>query len=111
MINLTSQQAAGALVHIQDSTGKDVLTFAPTKTYQSIVLSSPDLVQGASYTVYTGGSSTGTATDGLYQGGAYTPGAQAATFTVSSTVTTVGSGGGFGGGGFPGGGHGGGPKR
>jgi hypothetical protein len=93
LVYLTSTQPAGSLVHIQNSAGEDLLTFAPAKAYQSIVLTSPALVKGATYTVFTGGSSQGTLKDGLYQGGSYTPGAQAASFTLSGAVTTVGSGG------------------
>lgn len=85
-INLTSQ-AAGSLVHIEAADGTALLTFAPTKTYQSVVVSSPDLKEGTGYTAYTGGSSTGTETDGLYEGGAYSGGTEVAGFTVSGTVT------------------------
>jgi len=88
-----STQPAGSLVHIQNSAGEDILTFAPAKEYQSIAFSSPALTNGATYTIYTGGSSTGEAVDGLIQNGTYTPGTQYMEFTVSGTVTTVGSGG------------------
>lgn len=105
MINLTSAQAAGTLVHIEDASGKDVLTFAPSKAFRSLVLCSPSLVKGSAYTVYTGGSSTGTAQDGLYTGGSYTAGTNAGSFTVSDVISSVGTvSGGFqmGGGGNPG---------
>ena len=85
---------AGTMVHLQNSAGEDVLTFIPTKNYQSLAFSSPDLVDGETYTIYVEGSSTGTAVDGLYQDGTYTPGTEVDTFKVSSVVTTVGSGGG-----------------
>jgi hypothetical protein len=93
LIYLTASQPAGTLIHIQNSVGEDVLTFAPTKAYQSLAFSSAKLVKGATYTVYTGGKSSGTLKDNLYQGGTYTGGTQVASFTVSGTVTTVGSGG------------------
>ncbi|MBP1929855.1 hypothetical protein J2741_002451 [Methanolinea mesophila] len=92
MITYASQQAAGTLVHIGTAGGADVLTFAPAKTYQSVVFSSPLLTRGAGYVVYSGGSSTGSATDGVYSGGAYTPGTEIANFTISGTVTSIGSG-------------------
>jgi hypothetical protein len=98
-------QAAGAMVHVEAEGGEEILTFVPTKAYQSVVLSSPELENGSTYFVYSGGSSTGTVADGLYSGGTYTPGAQAAEFTISSIVTGAGPGGR----GFPGGG-GGGPR-
>lgn len=93
---------AGTLVHIASENGDAVLTFLPTKAYQSVVLSSPDLVQGATYTVYTGGSATGTAVDGLITGGTTTTGTPSTEFTVTSVTTTAGSYRG----GFPGGGPG-----
>jgi hypothetical protein len=55
------------------------------------VLASPSLKSGTTYAVYSGGTSTGTAVDGLYSGGDYSAGAQAATFTVSGVVTRAGS--------------------
>jgi hypothetical protein len=53
-----------------------------TKSYQSVVLCSPELVYGETYVVYSGGSSTGTIKDGLYSGGIHTEGTQITTFTV-----------------------------
>jgi hypothetical protein len=107
MYNFSSVQPSGTLVHIGSEDGKGALTFAPTKEYQSVVLSSSELKNGSTYLVYTGGSSTGAVTDGLYSGGSYTTGTQATSFTISGVVTTVGSpSGGFpGGGGVPGGGR------
>jgi len=87
MLTFKSSQKAGSLVHIQTTGGEGILTFAPSKAYQSIVLSSPDLIKGSSYDVYLGGSSTGTVTDGLYLNGTYTPGTKNTTFTVSGVVT------------------------
>ena len=99
MYNLSSIQSESTLFHIGTEGGEGVLTFAPTKTYQSVVLSSPELKNGSTYLVYTGGSSTGAVTDRLYSGGSYNPGTQATSFTISGTVTTIGSATG----GFPGG--------
>jgi len=47
-------QAAGTTVVLKDSEGKAVATVTPAKAYQTIVISSPDLKQGASYTLYAG---------------------------------------------------------
>ncbi len=105
MHTFPSAQAAGTMVHIETQDGQEILTFVPTKAYQSVVLSSPELANGSSYLVYTGGSSSGTVADGLYSGGAYTAGAQVASYTISGMVTGAGPGmGGFhrgGGGGAP----------
>ena len=89
LVRLSSTQSAGNLVHIDDSTGKGILTYKPAKSYQSVVFSSPKLVKGSTYKVYTGGSSTGTLTDGLYQGGTYTYGTLSKSFTQSSVITQV----------------------
>jgi hypothetical protein len=91
LVNFDTAQAAGTLVHIQTAAGEDVLTFSPSKQYQSIVLSSPELAEGASYDLYLGGSSTGTATGSLIQGGSYTPGTLYTSFTLSDVVTRIGS--------------------
>ncbi len=106
LINFSAQQSANTLVHIRTEDGEEILTFLPTKAYQSVLLCSPELENGETYIVYTGGSSTGTVTDYLYSGGKYTAGTQITSFTISSIVTRIGSSGG----GFPGG-AGGGPPR
>jgi hypothetical protein len=92
LLTFNTTLPAGTLVHIQDGQGQDILTFAPTKQYSSVAFSSPELVQGATYDVYYGGSSTGMLADSLYRDGIYTPGTKYTSFTISSIVTSVGSG-------------------
>lgn len=77
--NYSSSQSAGTMIHVADQNGTDILTFVPTKMYQSVLLSSPELALGDTYTINAGGSSTGT---------------QATTFTINSMVTLIGGGGG-----------------
>jgi hypothetical protein len=96
-----TMQAAGTMIRIENENGEEILTFAPAKSYQSVVLSSPELGNG-SYVLYSGGASSGSNMDGLYSDGTYTAGTQVASFTLSSVVTSAGTVGGFGGG--PGGG-------
>lgn len=103
MLTFSSPQSAGTIVHIETVGGKEILTFAPAKAYQSVVLSSPDLQKGETCVVYTGGSSTGSVTDGLYCGGAYTGGNQFTSYTISGIVTNAGSSGVGMPGGMPGG--------
>ncbi len=77
----TSQQSAGSTLEVLDSTGKVVATIEPTKAYTSVVVSSPDLVKGATYTI-----KNGTSTETI-------------TLSSTDTITTYGySGGGMGGG-------------
>ncbi len=101
MLNLSSSKSAGTMIHIETQDGEDILTFVPIRAYQSVVLCSPELKNGSTYTVYSGGSSTGTVIDSLYSGGTYTAGTQITSFTISIMVTTIGSSGGS----LPGGGR------
>jgi hypothetical protein len=91
VMNFPSPQTAGTMVHVETEDGEEILTFVPTKAYQSVVLCSPELVNGSTYVVYSGGSSTGTVTDGLYSGGTYTGGTQITSFTISGVVTGAGT--------------------
>lgn len=89
---------------IRDSSGTPILTYELPRSMNGMALffSSPDIVQGATYTVLTGGSLTGSTDswNGWYAGGVWSAGSQVGTFTSNSIVTTVGgSGGGPGGGG------------
>ena len=59
-----SEEAAGTLFHVETGGGDDILTFRPSKRYESIVFSTPELSSCTSYEVYSGGSSTGTEADG-----------------------------------------------
>jgi hypothetical protein len=88
IVFLAHWQPAGTLVHIQDSAGNPVLTFAPAKEYDSLVFSSPQLVQGSSYRLYIGGSASGESVYGVFTG-TYTPGQQRADFTISKVITTI----------------------
>lgn len=89
LVNFNSARSAGTLVNIQASDGTGIVTFKPTKSYQSIAFSSPALTKSTTYNVYTGGSSTGTPVDGLYEDGVYTAGTKYTSFTINSVVTTI----------------------
>jgi len=93
LLNLSSSLQPGTLIRLQNSAGEDIFTFAPTRIYQSFTFSSPELKEGETYTVYYGGSSTGTVTDGLYQNGNYLDGVKYTELTISSIVTRIGGGG------------------
>jgi hypothetical protein len=89
LVNFNSAKQAGTLIHIQTSNGTEICTFKPTKGYQSIVLSSADLMKGTTYDIYYGGTSTGTLVDGIYQSGTYTSGVKYSSFTISTIVTRI----------------------
>lgn len=86
-MTFSQSQPAGTVVHLEDSEGNTIVTFAPSKDYQSVVISSPDLKNGGSYTLYSGGTSTASNVNGLYMDGEYTGGTKVVTFEISSTVT------------------------
>lgn len=83
-----SSVAAGSVVTLATSDGTTILEVTTEKVSRSIIISAPELVNGGSYVLSINGSSV-------------------ATFTVSGTITSIGSaggmGGGMGGGGQPGG--------
>lgn len=81
--------SAGTLFHLEDAGGNNLVTFAPTRQYYSIIFSSVELSSGATYSVYTGGSSTGTLKDGVFTGGTYSGGTLRTSFTLSNISQTV----------------------
>jgi len=91
MYTYQSTQSAGTLVTLTDADGNVVASFAPDKQYQNVVISSPDMVSGSTYTLYSGGS----VSNGTLSGGT-----QVASITLSGVSTTVSGSGGTSGGGF-----------
>ena len=87
-ISLTSQEA-NTIVNVQSEDGKDILTFAPTKAYQSVVVSTPNIKSNEKYSVSVGGSSTAKSTDGLYSDGKYSAGTNIGTEKVSDVITNI----------------------
>ena len=85
----TGNQSQGSVISVTDSSGKVILGTTADCAYACIVVSSPELTEGNTYTVTAGNFSE----------------------TITLTGNIYGSGGGFGGpgGGNPGGGRGGGP--
>lgn len=86
-MNYSQIQQAGTLIHLEDSKGNNVVTFAPKKNYQSVVVSSPELKKDIEYTLYSGGRSTGSSSDGLYKEGMYENGTKIVGFTIATPVT------------------------
>lgn len=88
---LSSTQQAGTYVVLKDSDGNTILQAQPSKSFQSVVMSCPDLKLGNTYQIYYGSDLSN-----LTQSGSVT-------FTSTSMSTgnsNPGGGWGFGGGGF-----------
>lgn len=88
-VTIFSTLSTSLLLNIQDATGKNLVTYRPVRPVYYVIFSSPLLTSGSVYSIYTGGSSTGTYVDGLYSDGIYSGGTLRKTFTVSGKVTTV----------------------
>ncbi|MEA4891311.1 MAG: carbohydrate-binding domain-containing protein [Peptococcaceae bacterium] len=102
-LTFDSRQSGRTLFHLEDEAGKEVLTFAPAKDWQNIVVSLPEFREGAVYKAFSGGSHSGEAADGLYAGQGYSGGTEAYSVTLAGAATSVGGGPGGGSGGGPGG--------
>lgn len=90
LAKISGNVAAGTLFTIQNSSGTNLVTYAPARSAYYFVYSSSLLQSGSTYKVLTGGSySGGSNTNGLYSGGTLSGGTQKGTFTVSNKLTTV----------------------
>jgi len=89
LVNFSSSISAGTLVHLGGGSGEGLFTFSPTKTFQSVVFSSPDLEVGSMYQIYYGGTASGTLKDGLLVDGSYTPGTRYREFSISGITTLI----------------------
>ncbi|MBQ8469976.1 MAG: carbohydrate-binding domain-containing protein [Clostridia bacterium] len=67
LVQFDSKVAGGTEVVLKDSSGNTLLSYTPKKDYQSVVLSSPDIKVGETYTVTAGNQSkTVEMTDTIY---------------------------------------------
>ena len=101
----------GDTLALCDESGNNIVVFTAEKRAQHVVISSPDIKTGSTYTLYTGVTVSGDSNGGLYDSNVkITAGNEGGSvFTVDSVVTSDGSGGGMGGFGGGMGGFGGGP--
>ncbi|MBE6763201.1 MAG: carbohydrate-binding domain-containing protein [Ruminococcaceae bacterium] len=88
-IKSSSSRSAGTAFGILDAAGNTILAFKPSKTYQAVLICSPDIVKGTTYTAYYGGTCSGELADGLYE--TYTAGTSLGSASVSSIITSIGS--------------------
>ncbi|MGE4548179.1 MAG: carbohydrate-binding domain-containing protein [Intestinibacillus sp.] len=88
-VTYSEAQAAGTLVSLTDSSGKTIVSFTPAKQYKNIVISTPDLAKGNSYTLYSGGADSGTADGGYVAGGTVTGATKKTAVSLSDIITSI----------------------
>lgn len=82
---------SGQIIHIEDSDGKEAMTFKAPESFSTLIYASSKLKGSTTYKVYTGGSvSSGTDFNGLYLSGSYSGGTSSSSFTTTSMVTQIG---------------------
>lgn len=97
--NFGQEFSGGTLVTLVDANGNEIISFSPAKRFGHIVISSSDIKNGEKYTLYIGGSSSSTDTNGLYEIGGYkNDGTEVGSFTAENSVSFIGQQSSFGGG-------------
>ena len=82
--------ARSGVITVVASNGNVVLSYKPSKNYQTAVISTSSLKTGNSYSIYTGGTISGDEAK-LHTSGEYTKGTLLGSSTISSVVTMVGN--------------------
>jgi len=94
LINLTS--AVTSSLTLKNTSGDLIVYFQPAKTYQTIVISSPMIQNGGSYSLYLGCSASGNVDTHNYSASATISGGSLyQTFTLTSAIYSLGSSGTF----------------
>lgn len=68
LVNTQQQNAAGSNITLLDSEGSTLVAWTMEKSYNSVVVSCPEITSGGSYTLITGEISTEITMDGLIYG-------------------------------------------
>lgn len=86
---LTTQKA-NTLIHIEDESGNEILTFAPSKDYASIIVSSSEIKDDSTYKVSVGGEYSGdNEKNGVYSDGTYSNGEEVGSVKISSSINEI----------------------
>ena len=92
---LDSTADAGDSLAVTDSSGNVIVSFMPSKQYSNIVISSPELTVGSSYTITIGGTVSGCDENGYAASGKVTGGKTSFSVEISSVSSSYGSTGGI----------------
>ena len=71
LVNMQEKNEAGSIVTLLDSEGKELVAWTAEKSYNSVVVSCPEIVDGGKYTLKTGETSTEITMDGLIYGSGF----------------------------------------
>jgi hypothetical protein len=92
--------SADEAIQITGPDGEVILTFKASEVSQSLVVSTPELVEGNTYTVSSGGTISGESNTGIYESDAYSGGTTATDLAATTEASSSGM---VGGGAAPGG--------
>lgn len=87
-IYFSEEQDAGTTINLSTTEGNSLVTFAPSKKFQNLVISTPDLKEGQTVVLSSGGTDQLDAEGVSYQG-AWNGGGKLAEITISGPVTKV----------------------
>ncbi|GGP09120.1 carbohydrate-binding domain-containing protein [Oceanobacillus neutriphilus] len=88
-IYFTEAQEAGTIISLQDSSGNVIATYQPSKAFQHLVISSPELKVGETYTLIQGTEADNSEKNGYYENGSIVNGIELGALTLSDTITNI----------------------
>ena len=87
-----STYSGGTSITLADESGNIIVSYAPSKSFNNIVISSPSISGGNTYTFYADGTVSGTADEyGLYTEGTVSGGTEIGSFTAEYITSFVGT--------------------
>ncbi|HWP52174.1 MAG TPA: carbohydrate-binding domain-containing protein, partial [Clostridia bacterium] len=89
-VTFSAAQEAGTVVNLADKDGNLIISFTPAKRFQNIVISSPLLKTGQTYTLYSSTSGNETRVNGVAES-VETLGSTLCTVTLSNMATSISS--------------------
>ena len=90
IIVITLDTYSESAINVTDSSGNSLITFKPSKQYNSFIYASPNIKINESYNININGNESGENKDGIYQG-VYQNGELLENVTINSVITKVGS--------------------
>lgn len=91
MYTLESTAKAGESVALSDSEGKVIASFIPSKQYTNVIISSPELKKGSSYTLSIGGTVSECDKNGYTDSGKVSGAESTVSVEISSVSATYGT--------------------